>query len=112
VSNLRTRVSRDFCRVRESPYGSYLGAEPGLHAEMIQLFYREEAAYDARRAFEYVFIGEAGPAFETPNHISFRVCEPEERFLALVAFDRERRDLPGHIGEAVCPLPRNQITSS
>lgn len=93
MSALSPTISRDDFKdvVRE-----LLRADPGLHAQLVELFYREGAPYEPRRVFEYLFIAHEASAVETPSIIRFRAREPEERALAIAAFDAENRDAARH----------------
>jgi hypothetical protein len=79
--------------------GEFLRVEPGGYAELVQLFYREDALYEPRRVSDYLFIAENTPASRAENKVfRFGPRKADERLLARMAFDVENRGVAGHTG--------------
>ena|ERR1700737_1834028 len=74
-----------------------LRAEPSLYAELVQLFCREGSPYEPRRVFDHLFVGHDAPADGAEDKVvRFRPREPNERLLAIEAFNFENRGGAGH----------------
>jgi hypothetical protein len=74
-----------------------LREQPGLHAEPVQLFYREGAPYELGRVFDYLFVGQNASADGAEDKIvRFRSRKPDKRLLAIEAFNVENLSGAGH----------------
>ncbi|MFI5024448.1 MAG: hypothetical protein ACHQRJ_22695 [Alphaproteobacteria bacterium] len=67
-----------------------------LFAEVENLFFRDDAPYEAGGVPHYLFVLVEGPASEAVTTVRFRCRDANERLLALSALDRDFRKAGSH----------------
>lgn len=71
-----------------------ISSDPGLLAELAELFLRDDAPYETSALMGYCFVLPERPTFETDGSIvAFRPRKPMERKLALVALENNKRKI-------------------